>query len=125
MTLCDCGCEGKAKACTWAFFACLDVRPPLETLENPRPVGFGYARSVIRHDEYGAITERDADCPSGGDVFEGVVEKVGQQAPELGFVTVQDNAGLHLPLQRQAGIFSAIGIEFAQTGNEGGHVDGR
>ena len=78
MTLCDCGCEGKTKSCTWAFFACLDVRPPLEALENPRPVGFGYARSVIRHDEYGAMTERDADCPSGGDVFEGVVEKVGQ-----------------------------------------------
>ena len=40
MTLCDCGCEGKTKSCTWVFFACLDVRPPLETLENPRPVGF-------------------------------------------------------------------------------------
>ena len=78
MTLCDCGCEGKAKSCARAFFACLDVRPPLETLENPRPVGFGYARSVISHDENGTITERDADCPSGGDVFEGVVEEVGQ-----------------------------------------------
>ena len=70
MTLCDCGCEGKAKSCARAFFASLGVRPSLKTLENPRPVGFGYARSVIRHDEYGAITERDADCPSGGDVFE-------------------------------------------------------
>ena len=43
MTLCDCGCEGKAKSCARAFFASLGVRPPLETLEYPRPVGFGYA----------------------------------------------------------------------------------
>ena len=125
MTLCDCGCEGKAKSCARAFFVSLGVWPPLETLENPRPVGFGYARPIIRHDEDGAITERDADCPSGRDVFEGIVEEVGQQAPELCFVTVQDNAGLHLPLQDQPGIFRAIGIEFAQIGNEGGHVDGR
>ena len=73
MALRDCGGEGKTQSRSRTSFPALCIRSTLETFENPRTVGLGYTRAIIRHDENRSIVKRHANGPSGRHVFEGIV----------------------------------------------------